>query len=70
MHLTLGCLQGMFLLMWSDEFNSPVYWLIPVWKITYFAEDSDGMTRIGAVMLNAKTGTGMEVDNEYLECVL
>ena len=54
--------------MWSDEFNSPIYWLIPVWKITYFAEDSDGMTRIGAVMLNAKTGTGMEVDNEFLQC--
>ena len=56
--------------MWNDEYNSQVYWLIPVWKITYFAEDADGMTRIGAVMLNAKTGTGMEVDNEYLECVL
>ena len=24
--------------MWNDEYNSQVYWLIPVWKITYFAE--------------------------------
>lgn len=44
-----------------------LYWLIPAWKVNYCAEDDEGVTRIGAVFLNAKTGVGMEIEGKVLD---
>ena len=43
-----------------------IYWLIPTWKVHYYAQSTDGKSRMGSVYLNAETGEGMAVDYDYL----